>query len=33
MRISISSVKTTENDIKKSLEAILKVAGKKIVVG
>jgi glutamate/tyrosine decarboxylase-like PLP-dependent enzyme len=33
MRISISSVKTTENDIKKSLEAILKLAGKKIVMG
>ena len=32
MRISISSVKTTENDIKKSLEAILKLAGKKIVM-
>jgi glutamate/tyrosine decarboxylase-like PLP-dependent enzyme len=33
MRISISSVKTTENDIKKSLEAILKLANKKIVIG
>jgi glutamate/tyrosine decarboxylase-like PLP-dependent enzyme len=33
MRISVSSVKTTENDIKKSLEAILKVATKKIVLG
>jgi glutamate/tyrosine decarboxylase-like PLP-dependent enzyme len=32
MRISVSSVKTTENDIKKSLEAILKLAGK-IVIG
>lgn len=33
MRISISSVKTTENDIKRSLETILKLARKKIVMG
>jgi glutamate/tyrosine decarboxylase-like PLP-dependent enzyme len=32
MRISVSSVKTTESDIKKSLSAILKSASKKIVI-
>ena len=33
MRISVSSVKTTESDVKKSLDAILKSATKKVVMG